>query len=82
MHALGYVRHPEHGFWSRRDVDRGRRARGIPNAETVAAIEELEAGGGRVLDGPADEIIETFCAKRNDRHMTALGSATTSKLVS
>ena len=34
----------------------------------VAAIEELEAGGGRVFDGPTNEVFETkFCAKRNDR---------------
>jgi hypothetical protein len=29
----------------------------IPNAETAAALEEAEAGGGRFYDGSTDKII-------------------------
>ena len=50
MHALGFMRHPEHGFWVTPGMPITAK---VPNAETVAAIEELEAGGGRVYDGPA-----------------------------
>ena len=32
----------------------------ISNAEMVAAIEELEAGGGRVFAGPTNEVFETI----------------------
>jgi hypothetical protein len=31
-----------------------------PNAETVAALEEAERGGGRVFDGPTNEVFETI----------------------
>ena len=33
-----------------------------PN-ETIAAIEKLEAGGGRVFDGSTDEVLETILSE-------------------
>jgi antitoxin component of RelBE/YafQ-DinJ toxin-antitoxin module len=36
----------------------------IPNAENIAAIEELEAGGGHVFDGSTGEVFATILREK------------------
>lgn len=41
----------------------------VPNAETRKAIEELEAGGGKVYHGSTKEVFDSVLKPRRKRHV-------------